>query len=60
LQEAAAAGLEQAKARGYFEKQIEEYIERRTTLASAFDRLGMKYTMPEGAYFLLLVSECRD
>jgi kynurenine aminotransferase len=57
LQEAAAAGLEQAKTNGFFAKQTKEYIERRTTLVRAFDKLGMKYTLPEGAYFILLVSD---
>jgi kynurenine aminotransferase len=57
LQEAAAAGLEQAKMNGFFEKQTEEYIERRHTLVSAFDKLGMMYTLPEGTYFILLVGD---
>jgi len=54
LQEAAAAGLEQAKNKGFFEEQTKEYVERRDVLTSAFDKLGMKYTLPEGSYFLLL------
>lgn len=55
LQEAAAAGLEQAKSRGYFEKQLLEYEERRAVLISYLDELGLKYTMPEGSYFILVV-----
>ncbi|KAF8897418.1 pyridoxal phosphate-dependent transferase [Infundibulicybe gibba] len=54
LQEAAAAGLEQAKERKFFEEQQAEYDERRGILTEAFDRLGMKYTLPEGSYFILL------
>ncbi|KAG5734562.1 hypothetical protein E4T56_gene5527 [Termitomyces sp. T112] len=54
LQEAAAAGLEQAKQHKFFEKQLREYAERRAILTDAFDRLGMKYTLPEGSYFVLL------
>ncbi|KAF8076262.1 1-aminocyclopropane-1-carboxylate synthase 1 [Lyophyllum atratum] len=54
LQEAAAAGLEQAKQRKFFETQREEYAERRAILTDAFDRLGLKYTLPEGSYFVLL------
>ncbi|KDQ64893.1 hypothetical protein JAAARDRAFT_28546 [Jaapia argillacea MUCL 33604] len=54
LQEAAAAGLEQATERGFFEKQLAEYAERREVLCNAFERLGMKYTLPEGSYFVLL------
>jgi len=54
LQEAAAAGLEQAAERGFFENQLKEYQERRNILLSAFDKLGMKYSHPEGSYFVLL------
>lgn len=57
LQEAAAAGLEQAKERGFFPKQNQEYEERRDLLVSYFDKLGMKYSLPEGSYFVLLVSD---
>jgi kynurenine aminotransferase len=55
LQEAAACGLEQVKERKFFETQCEEYLERRKVLSSAFDALGLKYTQPEGGYFILLV-----
>lgn len=55
LQEAAAAGLEEAAQRGFFENQVKEYQERRDILLSAFDRLGLKYSQPEGSYFVLLV-----
>lgn len=55
LQEAAAAGLEQARERKYFETQLEEYTERRAVLTDVFDKLGLKYTLPEGSYFILLV-----
>ncbi|TFK29364.1 PLP-dependent transferase [Coprinopsis marcescibilis] len=54
LQEAAAAGLEQAKERRFFETQLAEYTERRKILCNAFDDLGLKYTIPEGSYFVLL------
>ncbi|RDB22855.1 putative aminotransferase C6B12.04c [Hypsizygus marmoreus] len=54
LQEAAACGLEQAKERQFFETQLKEYAERRAILTDAFDRLGLKYTLPEGSYFVLL------
>lgn len=56
LQEAAAAGLEQAKDRKYFEIQAQEYVDRRDVLVRAFDKLGLKYTLPQGSYFILLVS----
>ncbi|KII95221.1 hypothetical protein PLICRDRAFT_34065 [Plicaturopsis crispa FD-325 SS-3] len=54
LQEAAAAGLEQAKDRKYFEIQAQEYVDRRDVLVRAFDKLGLKYTLPQGSYFILL------
>ncbi|TDL29711.1 PLP-dependent transferase [Rickenella mellea] len=54
LQEAAAAGLEQARDRNFFETQAKEYEERRNVLLNAFDKLGLTYTLPEGSYFVLL------
>jgi len=54
LQEAAACGLEQAKERKFFETQVAEYQERRDILTAAFEKLGMKYILPEGSYFVLL------
>ena len=65
LQEASAVGIEQAQKRGFLTQQCKEYQERRDILTSAFDRLGMKYTNPQGAYFTLLVSKlpmiaCQD
>ena len=56
LQDAAAAGLEQASERGFFETQLQEYTERRQVLIDAFEKLGLEYTWPEGTYFILLVS----
>ena len=58
LQEATAAGLEGAKEHSFFPVQKKEYIERRDTLVKVFDELGMKYTLPQGSYFVLLV--CRS
>lgn len=55
LQEAAAAGLEQAKARNFFASEVADYAERRQIIVDAFDSLGLKYTLPEGTYFILLV-----
>lgn len=49
LQEAAACGLEQAKARAFFETQTQEYLDRRDVLIAAFRELGLKYTTAEGA-----------
>ncbi|THH33661.1 hypothetical protein EUX98_g542 [Antrodiella citrinella] len=52
--EAAAAGLEQIVERKFLEKQRREYSERRQVLIDCFDSLGLKYTRPEGSYFILL------
>lgn len=54
-----ASGLEQAKSQKFFEKQLKEYEERRAVLCEAFDRLGLKYSLPEGTYFVLLVTASR-
>ncbi|KAI9574551.1 pyridoxal phosphate-dependent transferase [Boletus coccyginus] len=54
LQEAAATGLEQARSRRFFETQVMEYEQRRDVLLSAFDKLGLKYSLPEGTYFVLV------
>jgi kynurenine aminotransferase len=56
LQEAAAGGLERSKEHNFFAIQNKEYMERRETLVKVFDDLGMKYTLPQGSYFVLLVS----
>lgn len=56
LQEASAVGLEQAKKRGFLAQQCKEYAERRKILTDTFDNLGLKYTNPQGSYFVLLVS----
>ena len=58
LQEATAAGLEGANEHDFFAIQNKEYVERRDILVNVFDELGMKYTMPQGSYFILLV--CRS
>ncbi|PIL37269.1 hypothetical protein GSI_00962 [Ganoderma sinense ZZ0214-1] len=54
LQEATAVGLEQAKKRGFLKQQCDEYAERRKILTDGFDKLGMKYSNPQGSYFVLL------
>lgn len=57
LQEATAVGFEEAPATNFFPQQIAEYNERRAILASALDYLGLPYTMPDGAYFILINNE---
>jgi len=54
LQEATAAGLEKAKENKFFETQSKEYADRKDVLLKAFDDIGLKYTNPEGSYFVLL------
>lgn len=54
LQEAAAAGLEQATKRGYWKQQIDEYTERRDVLMKYFDEIGLQYSLPYGSYFVLV------
>ncbi|KAH7887858.1 PLP-dependent transferase [Phlebopus sp. FC_14] len=54
LQEAVATGLEQARSRGFFEQQVKEYQERRDVLLAAFDKAGLRYSLPEGTYFVLV------
>ncbi|KAH9061032.1 PLP-dependent transferase [Lactarius vividus] len=56
LQEAAAAGLEQAAEHRFFENQLKEYQERRDIFVDALDQLGVTYTLPEGTYFVLMDS----
>ncbi|KAH8988583.1 PLP-dependent transferase [Lactarius akahatsu] len=56
LQEAAAAGLEQAVEHQFFENQLKEYQERRDIFVDALDQLGVTYTLPEGTYFVLMDS----
>lgn len=52
--EAAAVGIEQAPERKFYQHQIEEYEARRKQLCDAFDQLGLPYTLPEGAYFIMV------
>ena len=56
LQEASAVGLEEADRRGFLAQQRGEYEERRDILTAGFDQLGVTYTNPQGAYFVLMVS----
>ncbi|BGP18974.1 hypothetical protein JCM10213_002606 [Rhodosporidiobolus nylandii] len=53
-QEAVAVGLEKALENGFFENQVREYEERKNVLLEGLDKLGLPYTVPEGAYFVLV------
>ncbi|KAK0547315.1 arylformamidase [Tilletia horrida] len=51
---AAAIGLEEAEAHGFFPTQIKEYAERRQTICKALDDVGLPYSFPEGGYFVMV------
>lgn len=53
-QEAIAVGLEQAQENGFFAEQVKEYDERKNVLLEGLDKLGLPYTVPEGAYFVMV------
>lgn len=53
-QEASAIGLELSQTNGFFPQQIQEYDERRKVLIEKLDALGLPYTIPHGAYFVLV------
>ena len=55
LQEAVARSLDLAKGNNFFKAQRREYEERRNALLHSFDVLGLRYTIPAGTYFALLV-----
>lgn len=51
--EAVAVGLERAPALDFYEEQRREYAARRRQLGAALDALGLPYTVPQGAYFIM-------
>ncbi|GAA5908816.1 kynurenine--oxoglutarate transaminase [Sporobolomyces salmoneus] len=53
-QEATAVGIEKALENGYFEDQRKAYDERKAVLLEGLDKLGLPYTVPHGAYFVLV------
>ncbi|GAA6042628.1 hypothetical protein JCM8097_008251 [Rhodosporidiobolus ruineniae] len=53
-QEAVAVGIEKSLENGFFAKQVEEYDERKKVLLEGLDKLGLPYTVPQGAYFVLV------
>merc|ERR1711939_349208 len=53
-QEAAGDSIVQALDNGFFDKQRDEYIERRQVLMEGLDKLGLPYTVPDGAYYILV------
>lgn len=53
-QEAIAIALNESLENGYFEKTRQEYIEKYQIFNKVWDELGLTYTIPEGAYYLLV------
>ncbi|KAI8074914.1 pyridoxal phosphate-dependent transferase [Gongronella butleri] len=53
-QEAVAAGLEASMTQPIFQDQVDAYLRKRAKLAKAFDDLGLPYTLPQGAYYILV------
>lgn len=47
-------GLEKAESENFFPTQVREYEARRKTLCDALDALGLPYTVPHGAYFIMV------
>lgn len=54
LQKAVAASLEAAETNDFYQKQAQEYEWRRAKLTFALDQVGLPYTVPDGAYFVLV------
>jgi len=57
LQEATAVGFEQASKHDFFAKQVETYKECRSVILASLDAVGLPYTIPDGAYFVLVQNE---
>ncbi|ORY90358.1 pyridoxal phosphate-dependent transferase [Syncephalastrum racemosum] len=53
-QEAVAAGLEASLKEPIFQDQIDAYLKKRAILSKVFDELALPYTVPEGAYYILV------
>lgn len=53
-QEACAVAIESAPKHQFFETQRLEYIERRKVIMEELDALGLPYSIPDGAYFVML------
>ena len=57
LQEATAIGFERASELSFFPTQVREYAERLAVITAALDEVGLPYTVPDGAYFVLVQNE---
>ncbi|GAA6060305.1 hypothetical protein JCM10212_002946 [Sporobolomyces blumeae] len=53
-QEATAVGIEKALENGFFDDQRVAYEERKEAILEGLDKLGLPYTVPHGAYFVLV------
>ncbi|ORX36918.1 pyridoxal phosphate-dependent transferase [Kockovaella imperatae] len=54
LQEAVAYALETETEHNFFADQLAAYTERRDILCGIFDEIGLSYTKPQGAYYLMV------
>ena len=54
MQEAVSVGLEKHEQHNFFPDQLAAYTERRDALCSYFDKLGLSYTLPDGAYYVMV------
>lgn len=52
LQEAAIVGLEMPD--GYYDRLLESYAKKRDVFLGALDRAGLRYTRPQGAYYVMV------
>jgi len=50
-------GFEQAPKHDFFAKQAEAYRECRSVMLASLDAVGLPYTIPDGAYFVLVQNE---
>ncbi|OMH83142.1 putative aminotransferase [Zancudomyces culisetae] len=57
LQEAGAIAFREAGSHDYYALTREQYLHRRNKLMSAFDAINMPYSIPQGAYYLLVNAE---
>ncbi|KNE57821.1 hypothetical protein AMAG_04668 [Allomyces macrogynus ATCC 38327] len=54
LQFAVADALHEANKRNYYATQVSEYAARREKLLACFKDLGLRVTVPDGSYFILV------
>jgi kynurenine aminotransferase len=53
-QEAVARGIELSLENGFWDTQVAEYEERKKVMMEVLDAIGLPYSVPDGAYFVLV------